>query len=135
MYCFENVCHQKITKKKLCMKRLVTVLQFQILVDNKENQTRVGIAIKKTVNLKFAVNEISTPINYGFYFLWRTEATPIQTIELKYLHTDLFPSLELKKKNSSGTCVIILSILKNNLTSHLWKRLPTKKNPPGGGGV
>lgn len=69
MYCFENVCHQKITKKKLCMKRLVTVLQFQILVDNKENQTRVGIAIKKTVNLKFAVNEISTPINYGFYFL------------------------------------------------------------------
>lgn len=40
------------------MKRLVTVLQFQI--DNKKNQTRVGIAIKKNSNVKFAVNEIST---------------------------------------------------------------------------
>lgn len=41
------------------MKRLVTVLQFQI--DNKKkNQTRVGIAIKKNSNVKFAANEIST---------------------------------------------------------------------------
>lgn len=38
------------------MKRLVTVPQFQI--DNKKNQTRVGIAIKKNSNVKFAVNEI-----------------------------------------------------------------------------
>lgn len=123
------------------MKRWVTVLQFQI--DDKKNQTRVGKAIKKKQWCKFVVNEISTAyfhvtqgqknkINYGFYFLWRTEATPIQTIELKYLHTDVFPSLELKK-NSSGTCVIILYNPKKKSYHSSMKTFTDKKTGWGGG--
>lgn len=36
------------------------------------------------------------------------------------------------KNNFSGTCVIILYNPKKNLTTHLWKRLPTKKKQVGG---